>query len=123
MSEFRVLKAISVAASATPLTLVVPVAIWPGEAELTAPLFCGAPYREPIVVADTTHDSEGTSVNYTLYCATSRGAVTDQGFVLPFLVLMAAHFVLIATAILVGALLSRRRGEPPRIAAPDVVEF
>ncbi|MFD6163366.1 hypothetical protein ACFWF7_40375 [Nocardia sp. NPDC060256] len=41
------------------LGTVLPVAIWPGEAKLTAPLFCEAPYTEPIVVSDTFSDSEG----------------------------------------------------------------
>ncbi|MEV2225614.1 hypothetical protein AB0E01_37945 [Nocardia vinacea] len=85
------------------------MSIWPGEAKLTAPLFCSAPYREPVVVSDTFHDSEGTSVNYTLYCVTDRGAVTDEGFILPFLVLMAVHIAIItAVAFLTGLWIRRR---------------
>ncbi|MEU8901621.1 hypothetical protein [Nocardia sp. NPDC048505] len=91
---------------------VVPVAIWPGEAKLTAPLFCASPYDEPMVVSDTFHDSEGTSTNYTLYCVTERGAVTDAGFVLPMLVLLSAHILIIATVAYVAGWWARRPREP-----------
>ncbi|MGW4245186.1 hypothetical protein, partial [Nocardia sp. NPDC004722] len=82
--------AVSAGVSAGLLTTVIPVAIWPGEAKLTAPLFCSPPYTEPMVVSDTFHDSEGTSTNYTLYCVGSRGDLTDEGFALPMLVLFLA---------------------------------
>ncbi|MFI9503441.1 hypothetical protein [Nocardia sp. NPDC052566] len=101
--------AVSTGFSAGLFSTVLPVAVWPGEAKLTAPLFCSAPYREPIVVSDTTHDSEGTSVDYTLYCATERGAVTDEGFVLPFLVLMAVHIAIITAVVYLAGLWMRRR--------------
>ncbi|WP_280360870.1 hypothetical protein [Nocardia wallacei] len=69
--------------------------IWPGEIELTAPLFCADPYRDPIVVSDTFHDSEGTSTNFTLHCVGDRGELTDEGFMFPWLTLVAAHTALI----------------------------
>src|SRR3546814_9829678 len=61
------------------LTIFLAVAVWPGEAKLTAPLFCSTPATEPMVVSDTFHDSEGTSTNYTLYCVSDRGELTDEG--------------------------------------------
>ncbi|WP_280380350.1 hypothetical protein [Nocardia wallacei] len=67
---------------------------WPGEIALTAPLFCADSYREPIVVSDTFHDSEGTSTNFTLHCVGDRGELTDEGFMLPWLTLVAAHTAL-----------------------------
>ncbi|MQY28924.1 hypothetical protein [Nocardia aurantia] len=91
------------------ISTVIPVSIWPGEAKLTAPLFCSPPYREPIVVSDTTHDSEGTSTNYTLYCVSDRGAVTDAGFLCPFLVLLAAHVLAVTAVAAVAGLRSRHR--------------
>ncbi|MFE7747283.1 hypothetical protein [Nocardia sp. NPDC057455] len=95
------------------LSIVVPVSIWPGEAKLTAPLFCSDPYREPVVVSDTFRDSEGTSVDYTLYCVTDRGAVTDEGFILPFLVLMAVHVAIITAVAYLAGQWARRRTPPP----------
>ncbi|WP_433602682.1 hypothetical protein ACQPXH_13500 [Nocardia sp. CA-135953] len=100
---------------------VVPVSIWPGEAKLTGPLFCSDPYHEPVVVSDTFHDSEGTSVNYTLYCVTDRGAVTDEGFVLPFFVLMAAHIAIITTVAFLAGLWIRHSTPPP--ADPQTTAF
>jgi hypothetical protein len=102
-------------------SIVVPLAIWPGEAELTAPLFCSDPYREPVVVSDTYHDSEGTSVDYTLYCVTDRGAVTDEGFFLPFLVLMAVHVAIITAVAFLAGCWSRRGTAPP--ADPQTTAF
>ncbi|WP_067723219.1 hypothetical protein [Nocardia yamanashiensis] len=93
------------------LTAVIPLAIWPGEAELTAPLLC-ASHTDPMVVSDTWHDSEGTSVNYTLYCVGPRGEFTDEGFAVPMLILFAAHAVVVATLVILGSLLSRARPEP-----------
>ena len=95
------------------VSFVLPLAIWPGEAGLTAPLFCRAPYLDPMVVSDTFHDSEGTSVNYTLYCVSERGALTDEGFVLPFLTLFAAHIVLVTAVVLVAMLWARTPSDPP----------
>ncbi|WP_084523600.1 hypothetical protein [Nocardia inohanensis] len=91
--------AASTAAAAGALTLVVPLAIWPGEAKLTAPMLC-SPATEPMVVSDTMHDSEGTSVNYTLYCVGQRGEFTDAGFALPMLILFAAHLTILAAFVM-----------------------
>lgn len=86
------------------LSIVVPVAIWPGEAKLTAPLFCSAPATEPMVVSDTFHDSEGTSTNYTLYCVGDHGILTNEGFALPMLVMLTAHVVIVTSLVLLAGL-------------------
>lgn len=88
--------------------------IWPGEIELTAPLFCADPYREPIVVSDTFHDSEGTSTNFTLFCVGDRGELTDEGFMFPWLTLVAAHTALAALLTFSVAAARRVTTEEPR---------
>ncbi|WP_327115841.1 hypothetical protein OHB12_02780 [Nocardia sp. NBC_01730] len=62
-------------------------------------------------------------MNYTLYCVGDRGAATDEGFVLPFLVLMAAHVLIVTVVILVAGLWSRLRTDPPEDSPTDVVEY
>lgn len=104
------------------VSFVLPLAIWPGEARLTAPLFCRSPYLDPMVVSDTVQDSEGTSVNYTLYCVSERGALTDEGFALPFLTLFAAHIVLV-TAVVLVAVLWTRKSSADTPAATGAVEL
>ncbi|MEV6279749.1 hypothetical protein [Nocardia sp. NPDC051832] len=101
--------AVSTGVSAGFFSTLVPVALWPGEAKLTAPLFCSATTPEPFVVSDTFHDSEGTSTNYTLYCVGERGALTNEGFALPMLVLFTAHVLIITTLILLVTLVRRAR--------------
>lgn len=93
------------------ITMIVPVAIWPGEAELTAPLLCASD-THPTVVSDTWHDSEGTSTNYTLYCVGPRGELTDEGYALPMLILFAAHVVVVMALALAANLVSRLRTRP-----------
>ncbi|WP_405494074.1 hypothetical protein [Nocardia sp. NBC_00511] len=107
--------AVSTVGAAGLLSTIVPVAIWPGEAKLTAPLFCSPPTTQPMVVSDTFHDSEGTSTNYTLYCVGDRGTLTDEGYALPMLVLFAAHVliltVLVTLTTLVGSIRRKRPSE------------
>lgn len=104
--------AVSAGVSAGLLTTVIPVAIWPGEAKLTAPLFCSPPTTEPMVVSDTFQDSDGTSTNYTLYCVGSRGDLTDEGFALPMLVLFTAHFLILTVLLLLAGLTRRALRRP-----------
>lgn len=115
--------ALSTGAGVGLISTVIPVSIWPGEAKLTAPLFCSAPWTEPHVVSDTWHDSEGTSVNYTLYCVGERGSYTDEGFVLPMLVLFAAHVLLVTTLVLLVGLWTRMRATSPMEDAPPIAEI
>ncbi|MGX1810162.1 hypothetical protein ACWIGI_30980 [Nocardia sp. NPDC055321] len=112
------LTALGAAAIAAVAGIVIPLAIWPGEAKLTAPLFCSAPYTEPMVVSDTWHDSEGTSVNYTLYCVGERGAYTDEGFARPMLVMSAAHALIVAALVVVIGLPALRRRAAPARSGP-----
>ncbi|MGW1743961.1 hypothetical protein ACWCPQ_34790 [Nocardia sp. NPDC001965] len=109
----RVVTSLSTGLLVGAFSIVVPVAIWPGEAKLTAPLFCSSPTTEPVVVSDTFHDSDGTYTNYTLYCVGDHGILTDAGFVLPMLVMLTAHF-LIATALALLVTSRARRTEPGR---------
>ncbi|MFI6045022.1 hypothetical protein ACIA8C_25560 [Nocardia sp. NPDC051321] len=97
------------------LGCVLPVAIWPGEAKLTAPLFCDAPYTEPIVVSDTMHDSEGQSTNYSMYCVGDRGQYTEVGFLRPWLALWALHAALVIVVVMVAR---AWRWRPTRPAEP-----
>lgn len=106
----RVVTALATGLFVGTLSTVVPVAIWPGEAKLTAPLFCSSG-TEPMVVSDTFHDSEGTSTNYTLYCVGDHGALTNEGFVLPMLVMLTAH-VLIVTVLALLAMTFTRTAAP-----------
>ncbi len=102
------------------MSILIPVAIWPGEAKLTAPLFCSPTHSEPVVVSDTFHDSEGTSINYTLYCVGERGTATDEGFALPMLALFAAHLLLITTLVVLAGLwtLLGRNSSPSPVDSP-----
>ncbi|PXX70979.1 hypothetical protein DFR70_101400 [Nocardia tenerifensis] len=95
------------------LGFVLPVAIWPGEARLTAPLFCSAPYTEPIVVSDTVHDSEGQSTNFSMYCVGERGQYTEEGFLLPWLALWALHSAIVIGVVIVVRAWGRWRPDRP----------
>ncbi|QLY28671.1 hypothetical protein H0264_25475 [Nocardia huaxiensis] len=109
--------ALSAGLSAALFSTVVPVAIWPGEAKLTAPLFCESG-TEPMVVSDTFHDSEGTSTNYTLYCVGEHGSLTNEGFALPMLVLFIAHVLILTALILLAGWIGQRR-RPVDATVPD----
>ncbi|WP_405163976.1 hypothetical protein OG203_02305 [Nocardia sp. NBC_01499] len=98
------------------LGAVLPVAIWPGEAKLTAPLFCEAPYTEPIIVSDTFHDSEGQSTNYSMYCVGDRGQHTEVGFLRPWLALWAlhtAHVIVLVILVRTWRWMATRRTDAP----------
>lgn len=114
----RILATLAVNLAATAiLGCVLPVAIWPGEAKLTAPLFCDAPYTEPIVVSDTFHDSEGQSTNYSMYCVGDRGQYTEVGFLRPWLALWVLHTALVIVVVIVArAWRPTRPPEPVRLA-------
>lgn len=91
------------------VTTILTVAIWPGEAKLTAPLFCPDDRSEAIVVRDESRTSDGsTSIDYSMYCVGERGEVTEIGFLRPFAVLTVVHALIIA--LVAGVLGLRRRG-------------
>ncbi|MGW6330936.1 hypothetical protein [Nocardia rhamnosiphila] len=100
-------------------SIVVPVAIWPGEAKLTAPLFCSAPTTEPVVVSDTFHDADGTYTNYTLYCVGDHGILTNEGFALPMLAILTAHIVIVTILVLLATSLGPRAKPAPDRPARD----
>ncbi|WP_280493573.1 hypothetical protein [Nocardia asiatica] len=74
-----------------------------------------------MVVSGTFHRSEGNSVDYTLYCVSDRGAVTDEGFLLPVLVVTAVHVAIVTAVVLLGGLWVRRSTLPP--ADPQTTAF
>jgi hypothetical protein len=85
------------------VTTVLTVAIWPGEAKLTAPLFCADDLPEAYVVVDSYSIQPGeTSYDFSLYCLGPRGEVEDVGFLRPCAVLTLGHAGLIVG--LVGVL-------------------
>ena len=87
--------------------------IWPGEAKLTAPLFCSDARPEAFVVTDTYSDGTGeTATNFTMYCVGPRGDADDIGWAKPFLVLSVVHTLLLLAVI--GVLVWRRRRRPTR---------
>ena len=102
------------------ITILLSVAIWPGEAKLTAPLLCDDARPDPFVVRDTYNVQPGeTSMTFTLYCVGPRGDYDEVGWMMPSLVLWAAHTVLVvALVVLVVAWVRMLRGrrainEPP----------
>jgi hypothetical protein len=98
-------------------TVLVTVAIWPGEAKLTAPLFCPDDKPDAYVVVDSYSVQPGeTSYNFTLNCMGPRGEVEDMGFFWPCAVLTAGHAALIV--LVVGLLVLRRRSRRARPATP-----
>ncbi|MFG1793512.1 hypothetical protein [Nocardia sp. NPDC049149] len=98
------------------LGCILPIAIWPGEAKLTAPLFCSEPYTEPIVVSDTYHDSEGQSTNYSMYCVGERGQYREVGFLRPWLALWALHTALVVGLVVGVRVLRWRPGRPTTLS-------
>jgi len=107
--------------AATMITIIVTIAIWPGEAKLTAPILCPDDRTEAIVVRDETNPRPGeTSINYTLYCVGERGEATDVGFFRPFALLVVFHGLIVVLLMLVLGLRRRGRRSPPTHEdAPD----
>lgn len=92
------------------VTILLNVAIWPGEAELTAPIFCPADKPEAIVVSDTSNPRPGeTTVNFTMYCIDENGAFTEIGWWRPMLALWIFHTLVLFVLISVLGFRSRRR--------------
>lgn len=104
-------------------TILLAVAIWPGEAKLLAPLLCPDDQPDAFVVADTYSVQPGeTTTNFTLYCMGERGQHTEVGYFTPFVLLTAAHAAVYVLLFLVigarGAAKRRRAGEPDLTPPP-----
>ncbi len=99
-------------------TVLLTVTVRPGEAKLTAPLFCGDDTPDPFVVVDSHSVQPGeTSYNFSLYCMGPRGQTEEVGFLRPSLVLTAGHATLIALLVAVVLIAARRRA---RHALPSI---
>ena len=91
------------------LTILLAVAVWPGEAKLAAHVLCPADQPDAYVVADSYSSQPGeTTTNYTLYCLGERGRFTDVGFLKPFLVLWGLHTVILLVLFVLPALMKVR---------------
>lgn len=98
------------------LTILLAVAIWPGEVKLVAPLFCSDAQPDAFVVTDTYSTEPGeTSTDFTLYCMGPGGDATDHGYFLPFLATMAMNIAVLVVVIgIVAAIRRLRRRTPSR---------
>jgi hypothetical protein len=96
-------------------TILIAVAIWPGEVKLVAPLFCTDAQPDAFVVSDTYSTQPGeTTTNFTLYCMGPGGDATDHGYFLPFLATMALNTVLIVLLVVVASIIGRLRRRAPK---------
>jgi hypothetical protein len=108
-----------VAFSASMITIILFFGIWPGEAKLTASLFCPDDHPDAYVVTDTYSVQPGeTSTTFSLYCMGPRGEVKDVGIGRTFWVLTLGHAVLIVAATALVVVLFRRRRTRRALAAP-----
>ncbi len=107
------------------ITILLGVAIWPGEAKLTAPFLCPDGQPDAFVVTDTYNVQPGeTTTNFTLYCVGPDGDSTDVGFGIPMLLLMAGHTVIlllasIALSVLTAVRVKRRH---PGLSMQDAAQ-
>jgi len=105
-------------------TIVVTGAIWPGEARLTAPLFCPDDEPDAFVVVDRYDRQPGeTAYDFSLYCMGARGQTEEIGWFRPSAVLTLAHALALVAGVGGLVLLVRRRslGRPrPATAAAEV---
>jgi hypothetical protein len=105
---------------ASMITCALTIGIWPGEAKLTAPLFCPDDKPDPFVVVDSYSSSPGeTSYNFSLYCMGPRGDLHEVGFLWPCVVLTAAHAALILLLIALFVVPRRLRRSRRAVNEPD----
>lgn len=98
-------------------TVAVAGAIWPGEAKLTAPLFCEDDKPDAFVVVDRSNPAPGeTTYDFSLYCMGRRGQTQEIGWLRPSVVLTTGHAVLIVA--LVGGVVLLARSWPRRRPRP-----
>jgi hypothetical protein len=97
------------------LTVIISIAIWPGEAKLLAPIFCTDARPDAVVVYDTYNPRPGETVtDFSLYCMGPRGDVTDHGWGKVFVALTVFHTGIVLALFALGAIRSklRQRREP-----------
>jgi hypothetical protein len=103
-------------------TVVVAGAIWPGEAKLTAPLFCEDGKPDAFVVVDRFNPAPGeTTYNFSLYCMGARGETQEIGWFRPSAVLTLGHAVLYVALVGGVVLLVRSRARRRPRAVADAV--
>ncbi|HWL45873.1 MAG TPA: hypothetical protein VNQ73_23235 [Ilumatobacter sp.] len=105
--------------AAVMLTLIVNMAIWPGETKLFRAVLCDAARPEMFVVRDSrATDDGGTAFAFTAYCVGPRGDSTAVGMGATFLWATLLHFaIVLATA---GGFVARARLMRRRSVAPPV---
>ena len=103
-------------------TVVVAGAIWPGEAKLTAPLFCEDGKPDAFVVVDRSNPAPGeTTYDFSLYCMGARGETQEIGWFRPSAVLTLGHAVLYVALVGGVVLLVRSRARRRPRAVADAV--
>jgi hypothetical protein len=116
----------TVAFASLMLTILLTLAVWPGEAKLTASIYCDDAHPDAFVVSDTQSYRPGeTSTTFTLYCVGPNGEATNAGWMGPFMVLWAAHaLVIVGLVILLVVVrrLRRRRRGPRKDRSPPLDE-
>jgi hypothetical protein len=106
------------------LTILLALAIWPGEAKLTASMFCDEAHPDAFVVSDTQSYRPGeTSTNFTLYCLGPSGEAVNAGWMGPFMALWAAHALVIVGLIIVALVVRRLRRGPHPDRPPQIDEW
>lgn len=106
------------------ITILVALAIWPGEVKLVAPLFCTDDQPDAFVVTDTYSVRPGeTTTNYTLYCMGPDGDASDKGFMLPFAATAGLNTLVLIAIVVVARLVGRlRRGSGAASADSDATD-
>ena len=103
-------------------TILTTMAIWPGEAKLTAPLFCEDGKPDAFVVVDRSNPAPGeTTYNFSLYCMGARGETQEIGWFRPSAVLTLGHAVLYVALVGGVVLLVRSRARRRPRAVADAV--
>lgn len=115
----NVLVAGIVLALVSAFSLIIPIALWPGEMKLVASYVCTDDQPDAMVVSDSTNVRPGeTYTQFTMYCVGERGDYTDAGLRRPLTLLAVAHFVVLVVLVIVRKLRRKRRARTNR-ADPD----
>ncbi len=124
----KVVAAGIVLALATAFSLIIPIALWPGEMKLVASYVCTNDQPDAMVVSDTTNVRPGeTYTQFTMYCVGERGDYTDAGLRRPLTLLGVAHFGVLVLLVILRKLRRKRRArtnrvEPDPFMSPNTTE-